>query len=76
MRTEAEEQLKAAVDDYRASTGEEHRNIAAASAALGLTYYLWGRHDEAEHWLGRAIELQERLLGPDHTETMNSKYNP
>jgi non-specific serine/threonine protein kinase/serine/threonine-protein kinase len=74
IRAESEEHLKAAIEDYRASAGQEHPNLAAASKALGLTYLLWGRLDEAERRFERAVELYERQLGPDDTETMRSKY--
>jgi serine/threonine protein kinase len=73
MSPEAERHLKAALQDYRVSVGEEHPDIAEASSTLGMTYYLWAHFEDAERWLDRAVELQVRLLGPDHIETTRSK---
>ena len=73
MNDEAERHLKAAIEDYRASFGEDHLNIAEASSTLGLTYYLRGRFEEAERWLEATIELREKLLGSDNDRTIIAK---
>lgn len=51
--------------------GESPRSLEAMSL-LSETLLLLDRISEAKDLCGRAFEIQERILGPDHKDTLNS----
>jgi non-specific serine/threonine protein kinase/serine/threonine-protein kinase len=48
---------------------------AAVRNALGITFKAVGRPDLARHHVQIALEQRRRLLGPDHTDTIDSLHN-
>jgi serine/threonine protein kinase/tetratricopeptide (TPR) repeat protein len=50
--------------------GEAHQNVAIAFRNLGLTYSLVGEYARSDTYLRRALEIDEKNLGPSNTAVL------
>jgi non-specific serine/threonine protein kinase/serine/threonine-protein kinase len=66
------EVLDRAAQDLKGRFAKEPEVEAAVRATLGLTYMKLGEMDKAGPHLAKALDLRERVLGPDHPETIDS----
>ena len=66
--TEAEAQLRQALDIRERSLGEDHREVADTLYELGRLADRAGRVDEATRLFDRALEIRRRRLPPDHPD--------
>lgn len=73
---EAEQTLQQALDEAKRSTvpGEEFFVSALATGSLGQIYSDRGHYDQAETFIKRSIDMQEKFSGPDDSGIM-SAYN-
>ena len=55
--------------------GRRIRRPSKPSSRLGRTAYLQGKYPEAEALFSQTLEIQRRVLGPEHPDTLNSMNN-
>ena len=55
--------------------GEEHPLTAQGYANLAVMTYALGKADEAERMFRRAIEIEEKVLAPDHPELATTLHS-
>src|SRR5262249_38230150 len=65
---EAEAQLQKALKLFEKSVGAEHAYTAATLDALSVVQINHNRYDEALVTVKRALELTERVQGPEHPD--------
>ena len=66
------EALDGAVEAIGESFADQPEIEAAVSKTVGRTYLRLSQYEKAEDLLGRALELEKRVLGDDHTDTVES----
>ena len=69
-----EQRLKHALAEAEAS-GPDDLRLAAALNDLGVFYYRSNRDAEAEPLHKRALEIQEKMLGPAHPDVVKTLFN-
>lgn len=67
---EAESLYQEVLTRLRAVVGNEHQSVATTLNNLGLLYRQLGRRDEAVKYVGAALEISEKLLGPMHPTSL------
>ena len=70
--SEAEGQLRQAVDRGERTLGRHHRDTIRSKYWLGLSIFVQEKYSEAEELLQQAAEWQEASLRKDHEDTLNS----
>ncbi|HEY8375943.1 MAG TPA: tetratricopeptide repeat protein [Nannocystis sp.] len=63
------------LDGLRASHGNEHVKVAATLNAIGQVHYSRGDYRAALQHYQQALEIRQRLLGPDHWQTVSTRFN-
>ena len=73
--TEAESQIHAALERYRAALGPHHPTVAAVLSNLGQAQIRAGKPDRGLELLHDALALKERSLGRDHVALLSTLNN-
>jgi tetratricopeptide (TPR) repeat protein len=55
--------------------GKKDTLLASTYNSIGLIYFKQGKHQEALNELDKALEIQEKALGKDHTSTKHTQKN-
>ncbi|HWB81348.1 MAG TPA: tetratricopeptide repeat protein, partial [Nannocystaceae bacterium] len=71
--SEAEPFIRRALEFHRRQGAPG--NIASGLSLLGITQFQLGRYREATTTQREALEIRERLLGPDHPRTISTVHN-
>lgn len=63
------------LEGHRANTSTETQAAATIINALGQAHYSLGRFPQALENYHQAFEIRQRCLGPDHPQTIISRFN-